>query len=92
MPGPSSRTQRGREFGLVSAPWFPPPFQGSTLFNPYLGFRRRLHPRLDSGAASRLLSHSSSRADETTVFLPMAERWAALALGCLLHPQPLDVE
>ena len=38
MPGPSSRTQRGREFGLASAPWFHPPFQGSTLFNPYLGF------------------------------------------------------
>ena len=48
----------------VSVPGFPPsflpPFQGSTLFNSYPRVPPfRLHPRLDSGAASRLKRRES---------------------------------
>ncbi len=112
MPGPSSRTRRGRELGPASVPLFLPPFQGSTLFHPYLGFRRsgstllmfakysvgaqRAAPalarhllcpkttlysaginRLNSGAASRLLSHSWSKADASSETL--GQRHAAHA-------------
>ncbi len=55
------------DFPARFPPSFLPPFQGSTLFNSYPRVPPfRLHPRLDSGAASRLKRRESRLAAART--------------------------
>ncbi len=55
------------DFPARFPPSFLPPFQGSTLFNSYPRVPPfRLHPRLDSGAASRLKRRESRLAADGT--------------------------